>query len=77
MHVSRAGGTGTMNMLSSMHKSVLDVCIILHRTLIHNYARNLTLDRLIHLASYVTIQQLSSHIMMSSLTSKTKLINYN
>ena len=39
-----------------MHKSVLDVCIILHRTVIlhssplmHNYSRNLTLDRLAQL----------------------------
>ena len=39
-----------------MHKSVPDVCIILHRTVIlhssplmHNYSRNLTLDRLAQL----------------------------
>ena len=39
-----------------MHKSVLDVCIILHRTVIlyssplmHNYSRNLTLGRLAQL----------------------------
>ena len=55
-YVLRAAGKDNPCVVLHMHKSVLNVCIILHRTVIHrgrpvmdNYARNLTLDRLLQL----------------------------
>ena len=51
---------GTMNMVSSMHKSVLNVCILLHTVLADAYTYvccnnvcNLTIDRLLYLVAYI------------------------